>query len=162
MKNFNAFRRGIQRVNFYFCSVGMFLLIPMMLLTSFDVIGRSFDIRPMMGTVELSEYMLLVFLISGLAYTQQAKGHVRVTFFVSRLPLRLQMLLSMLTTFLSLCISAILAWQSFVAGLENHTVSDMLRIPQAPFRLLIPFAALLLCLEFLFDLTDSAKKLLRR
>ena len=156
-----AIKKGIQRISFYLCAIGMFLLIPMMLLTTVDVIGRFLGMRPITGTVELSQYMLLVFLISGLAYTQQVKGHVRVNFFISRLALRTQALLNLMRTLLSLFISLILVWQGLSVGLENRTVSDMLRIPQTPFRLLIPVVAFLLCLELLIDLTDFIKKLIK-
>jgi len=106
--------------------------------------------------------MLAVFILLGLAYTQQVKGHVRVTFLISRLPPRAQPVVEIVTILLSLFIIAVLAWQGWEVGIKERTVSDMLRIPQLPFRLLVPLAALLLCLELLIDLSDSVKKLMRR
>ncbi len=44
-------------------------------------------------------------------------------------------------------------------GIEEKTVSDMLRVPQYPFRLLVAVAAFLMCLELLMDLGDSLRKL---
>ncbi|MDH5696333.1 MAG: TRAP transporter small permease subunit, partial [Dehalococcoidia bacterium] len=79
-------KQGIQRATFYVCVVGMCLLIPMMLLTTGDAIVRATLARTIAGAVEISEYMLAVFILLGLAYTQQVKGHVRVSFFISRLP----------------------------------------------------------------------------
>ena len=162
MRWFTTAEKVIQRLNFYVCSVGMCLLIPMMLLTSCDVIVRATLARTITGTVELSEYMLAVFILLGLAYTQQVKGHVRVTFLISRLPPRVQPVVEIVTILLSLFIIAVLAWQGWEVGIKERTVSDMLRIPQLPFRLLVPLAALLLCLELLIDLSDSVKKLMRR
>jgi hypothetical protein len=49
-----------------------------------------------------------------------------------------------------------------VVGIEEKTVSDMLRVPQYPFRLLIVVAAFLMCLELLIDLRDIMKKLVGR
>jgi TRAP-type C4-dicarboxylate transport system permease small subunit len=140
----------------------MFLLIPMMLLTAGDVIGRGIWARPLPGAVELSSYMLVVFILMGVAYTQQVKGHVRVSMLVSRLPEQAQSILDIITILLSLFIISILAWQGWVVGIEERTVSDMLRIPQLPFRLLVSIAALFLCLELLIDLTVSVEKLIRR
>jgi TRAP-type C4-dicarboxylate transport system permease small subunit len=140
----------------------MFLLIPMMLLTAGDVIGRGIWARPIPGAVELSSYMLAVFILMGVAYTQQVKGHVRVSMLVSRLPEQAQSILDIITILLSLFIISILAWQGWVVGIEERTVSDMLRIPQLPFRLLVSIAALFLCLELLIDLTVSVEKLIRR
>lgn len=154
--------KWIQRIDFYICSGGMFLLIPMMLLTAADVIGRAVWTRPIPGAVELSSYMLNVFVLLGLAYTHQAKGHVRVSMLVSRLPEQAEIILDIIATLLSLFILAILAWQGWVVGIEEMTVSDMLRIPQMPFRLLVSLAGLFLCLELLIDLSVSVGKLVRR
>ncbi len=155
-------KKGIQRADFYICSVGMVLLIPMMLLTAGDIIGRAVWARPIPGAVELSSYMLAVFILLGVAYTHQVKGHVRVSMLVSRLPERWGLLLDAMTILLSLFIISILAWQGWVVGIEERTVSDMLRIPQWPFRLLVSVAGVLLCLELLIDLADCLRKLVRR
>ena len=74
----------IQRVNRWICYVGMFLILPLMLFTTADVIGRAVWARPIPGIVELSSYVLDVFILLGLAYTQQVKGHVRVSMLTSR------------------------------------------------------------------------------
>jgi TRAP-type C4-dicarboxylate transport system permease small subunit len=140
----------------------MFLLIPMMLITAGDVIGRSIWDKPIPGTLELSSYMLAVFILMGVAYTHQVKGHVRVSMLLSRLPERVEDVLDVVTTLLSLFIIAILAWQGWVVGIDERTVSDMLRIPQLPFRLLVSLAGLFLCLEILIDLVVSVGKLVRR
>ncbi len=154
--------KWIQRIDFYICSGGMFLLIPMMLLTTVDVIGRAVWMRPIPGAVELSSYMLNVFILLGVAYTHQAKGHVRVSMLISRLPEQAETILDIIATLLSLFILAILAWQGWVVGIEEVSVSDMLRIPQMPFRLLVSLAGLFLCLELLIDLSASVGKLVRR
>ena len=162
MEGLTIFRRNIQRVTIFLCYIGMFFLIPMMLLTAGDVIGRVLWSRPIPGAVELSSYMLAVFILLGVAYTHQVKGHVRVSMLVSRLPKRVELILEVMTTLLSLFIIAILAWQGWVVGIEERTVSDMLRIPQLPFRLLVSVAALFLCLELFIDLGVSLGKLMRK
>jgi len=162
MERLTTISSVIQRVTRSLCYIGMFLLIPMMLLTSSDVIGRAVWSKPIPGTVELSSYMLEVFILLGIAYTQQVKGHVRVSMLVSRLPERAGGILDVFTTLLSIFIIAILAWQGWVVGIEERTVSDMLRVPQLPFRLLVSIAACFLCLELLIDLVGSVEKLIRR
>lgn len=162
MDGVRRLRNVIQRFTLVISYVGMFLLIPMMLLTAGDVIGRVVWARPIPGAVELSGYMLAIFILLGVAYTHQVKGHVRVSMLVSRLPEGVGYILDVITTLLSLFIIAILAWQGWVVGIEERTVSDMLRIPQLPFRLLVSVAALFLFLELLIDLVVSAGKLVRR
>jgi TRAP-type C4-dicarboxylate transport system permease small subunit len=139
----------------------MLLILPLMLLTSADVIGRAAWTRPIPGIVELSSYMLDIFILLGVAYTQQVKGHVRVTMLTSHLPPRGQLLLEIVVTLLSLFIMALLAWQGWIVGMEETAVSDMLRIPQRPFKLLVGVAAFLLCLELTVDLATAFAALRR-
>jgi hypothetical protein len=49
-----------------------------------------------------------------------------------------------------------------VTGIEEKTVSDMLRVPQYPFRLMVAVAAFLLCLELVIDLGDSLTQIVRK
>lgn len=151
----------IQRINRGVCYAGMLLILPLMLLTSVDVVGRAYWARPIPGIVELSSYMLDVFILLGLAYTQQVKGHVRVAMLTSRLPRRFQNALDIIAALLSLFVMALLAWQGWVVGMEETAVSDMLRIPQRPFKLLVGLAALLLCLELAVDLSAAIKAFFR-
>ncbi|MCF8144444.1 MAG: TRAP transporter small permease [Deltaproteobacteria bacterium] len=155
-------RKIIQRCTLYMSYVGMVLLLPMMLLTSSEVIGRAVWSQPIPGSMELSSYMLAAFILLGLAYTQQVKGHVRVTMFVSRLPKAWALILDVITALLSLFIIAVMAWQGWVVGIKEQTVSDMLRIPQFPFRLLVSVGGVFLFLELFLELTDTLKRLVRR
>jgi TRAP-type C4-dicarboxylate transport system permease small subunit len=153
------FRSWIQKFNYYTCLVGMFLLLPLMFLTTGDVLGRKILAKTIPGTFELSEYILAVFILLAAPYTQQIKGHVGVDFFISRLSGRSRLFCRLITNLLSLFIIAILIGYGWWEGIHEKAVSDMLRIPQYPFRLLVPVAGLFLWLELFFDLQDAFKKL---
>ncbi len=155
-------KRGIRRLNLYVSILGMSLLIPLMLLTTGDVIGRKFFSKTIPGSFELSEYILATFILLGAAYTQQVKGHVGVDFITSRLSPRLRTVCEIITTILSMFIIGIVIWQGFLEGIRERTVSDMLRIPQYPFRLLVAVGGFLLWLELLIDLISSIGKFIRR
>jgi TRAP-type C4-dicarboxylate transport system permease small subunit len=155
-------KKWVQKLNRFVAGVSGFFLIPLMLITAIDVVGRDVFNHPIPGTVELSQYMLAVFILLGLAYTQQVKAHVAVSIFTSHLNEHAQLILNIITTLLCLFISYILVWQGWVVGIEEKTVSDMLRVPQYPFRLLVALAAFLMCLELLIDFGDSLKKLVGR
>jgi TRAP-type C4-dicarboxylate transport system permease small subunit len=157
----NALKEWIQRLTLYVSYLGMVLLIPMMLLTTTDVMGRALWSRPIYGTVELSSYMLAIFILMGIAYTHQVKGHVRVTMLTSRLPRRANLALDLVTILLSMFIIGLIAWQGWVVGMEERAVSDMLRVPQRPFKLLVSVAAFLLWLELCIDLFATIKQLSR-
>jgi len=158
----NKTQKWIQRLNLYISMAGMSLIIPLMLLTTGDVIGRGFFRKPIPGTFELSEYLLAVLILLGAAYTQQVKGHVGVDFITSRLSPRRRKICQIITTLLSLFIIAIVVWQGFLQGMSERTVSEILRIPQYPFRLLIAIGGFLLWLELWIDLVSLIGGRVRR
>jgi TRAP-type C4-dicarboxylate transport system permease small subunit len=155
-------KKGIQAVNRFIAGVSGVFLIPLMIITAVDVVGRDVFNHPIPGTVELSQYMLAVFILLGFAYTHQVKAHVAVSIITSRLSQNAQFILNIITTLIGLFIFSILAWQGLVVGVEERTVSDMLRIPQYPFRILVAVAAFSVCLELLVDVEETVNKLVRR
>jgi len=155
-------RKCVHKASYGACFIGMFLTIPLMLLTVGDVMGRSFFNKPIPGTFELSEYMLAVTVLLGAAYTQQVKGHVGVDFLTSRYPPRTQAVFQALTTLAGLFIISILVWQGYLEGVHEKAVSDQLRIPQWPFKLLVAVGGLLLWLELLLDFIASVRQIAGR
>ncbi len=153
--------KGIHRAAYWGGVAGLAFLIPLMVLTSMDVVSRAIFSKPIPGSIELSQYMLSVFVLLGAAYTQQVKGHVAVQFLTSRLSLRRRLCCRAAVNGLALFIVTILVWQGLMIGLEEKAVSDMLRIPQAPFRLLVALGGALLWLELLVDLVTALRDLRR-
>lgn len=162
MEAWRGFRSVVERVIRWSATIGMVILIPLMLITTGDVLGRSFLHKPIAGTFELSEYMLAVLILLGTAYTQQVKGHVTVAFLTSKFSRNAQLVCRVLTLGLSLLIVGILVWQGFKLGIEETGVTDQLRIPRAPFKMLVGIGAGLLWLQLLFDLADAVGALVRR
>jgi TRAP-type C4-dicarboxylate transport system permease small subunit len=136
----------------------MWFIVPMMLLTAADATGRDLFSRPVRGAYEMSSLVLSVFVLLGLAYTQQMKGHVRVTILTERLPVKWAEAIHIFTSLLSLFIIAIMCWQGITVAYEASAVSDMLRIPQFPFWLLVTLGGIFLFLEFFFDLVDHTRR----
>jgi TRAP-type C4-dicarboxylate transport system permease small subunit len=162
MGRLGKIKKGIQAVNRFIARVSGVFLISLMIITAVDVVGRDVFNHPIPGTVELSQYMLSVFILLGFAYAHQVKAHVAVSILTSRLSQNAQFILNLITTLMGLFIFSILAWQGLLVGVEERTVSDMLRIPQYPFRILVALAAFLVCLELLVDVEETFNKLVRR
>jgi TRAP-type C4-dicarboxylate transport system permease small subunit len=70
--------------------------------------------------------------------------------------------LQALTTLAGLFVVAVLAWQGYLEGIQEKAVSDQLRIPQWPFKLLVAAGGLLLWLELLLDLIAAVRKIAGR
>ena len=152
----------IRKANRILAYAGMFLLIPMMLMTTVDVIARSLFNHPLVGVYELSSYLLAGFFLLGIAYTYQVGGHVRIELLVARLPEPLARIAEIVTILLSLFIVTILIWQGWKLAITETAVSEQLRIPEMPFRLLVPLAALSLWLVMFAELLEKISGLFRR
>ena len=159
---FKIAKQAIHLSSRYACMTGMLVLLLMMLLTTADVIGRSFLKLPIPGAFEIAQYMLVVCILLGIAYTQQVEGHVRISILSSRWHLQTQLAIDSILTLASLFVFSLIIWRGWVeAGiaLQVGAVSDVLRIPQWPFRLFISVGCFLLCLELLIRVITSAKRL---
>lgn len=157
-------QKKLQRLTYYVSAVSMFVLIPIMLLTFFDAISRTIFDKPVPGAMEASSYMLVMMILLGLAYTQQVKGHPRVTILASRLPPHLSIFVEILVNLLCLGITGIIVYQGWVVAKSDigKIVSDVLRIPQFPFRMLVPVGGGLLFLEFLVDFLAAVQEAKKR
>jgi len=151
-----------KKLNYGMAFIGMFLLIPMMLLTTADVVARGLFNRPLTGVYELSSYLLAAFVLLGISYTYQVGGHVRIDLLISRLPKTLATVFDIITILLSLFIVSILVWQGWKIGISETAVSEQLRIPEVPFRLLVPLAATTLWLVLFTELIEKFSGLFRR
>jgi len=156
-----TFKNTIRKITRGLCYIGMFFAIPLMLITTVDAIGRDLFDKPLPGTIELSEYMLSIIILLGAAYAQQVKGHVGVDFLTKRLSVKTKSIIGIITTLASMFIIAIVIWQGYLEGINEKTVSDMLRVPQRPFRLLVSVGGILLWFEFLVDLITHIQVIFR-
>ena len=143
-------------------AVGVSLLLAMMFLLTADVTLRYALNRPITGSLELTEFMMVAVVFLGLAYAQQQRAHVRVDLIVTRLPRRPQAALDSITLILSILLYAFIAWKGYERAVEllhKGLVSDLLRIPHFPFRILVAISAVLLCLELVLTLRGRLRVL---
>ncbi len=162
METLLALRALIERVVRFSATVGMVFILPLMLITTGDVLGRGILNKPIAGTFEVSEYMLAIIILLGTAYTQQVKGHVAIDFLTMRFSKKTQLMCQAVTLLLSLFIVTIVVWQGFKLGIEETGVTDQLRIPKAPFKILVGIGGVLLWLQILFNALDAIMRLKRR
>lgn len=148
----------IHRLSDWAFSAGMIWVLVMMVLTAVDVTGRYLFSAPVKGSLELSEFMLAVFGMLGMAYTQRMGANVKVRILEKFLPRRALLALDSLTLSLSLGVILLLAYQGGVMGIEEYhyrTTSDSLGVPLYPFHFLLSLASLVLALELLVSLVNS-------
>jgi TRAP-type C4-dicarboxylate transport system permease small subunit len=121
-------KKLVERLSHWALALGMGWIMVMMFLITLDVAGRYFFTKPVPGGIEMSEFMLAVFGILGMAYTHMAGGNVKVTMFTRALPARLKYLAETLSHLLSLQIIFFLSLYGIVPEWTN-TLPERPRTP---------------------------------
>ncbi|MFX1555088.1 MAG: TRAP transporter small permease, partial [Promethearchaeota archaeon] len=135
----------------------------MVLIVTANVMGRYLFRRPLIGTVEVEEFMLLVLVFLGIGYAQIKKRHVSITTLVDRLPQKAQLVINNVTFLPSLIAFSLITWQS-LAMAETYRLKGVsslfLEVPLWPFLWVLATGTGVLCLALLNDFIFSAKEVL--
>jgi len=143
--------------------VGAGVLTVMMLLTASDVTLRQFKI-PIMGTDDITAFLMAILVSFGLAYCAIRKGHVKVDLVVERLPSRVQAIIDTVTTLLGLGLCTLITWQGFVNMVSLYTsgaTSWTLNIIAFPFAGLVAFGFAWFTLVLLADFLNAIVRVVK-
>jgi len=149
-----VFKPVTQAVN----GIGTGILLLMVVLMGVNVILRYLFKQPIPGTVELEEFMLVILVFLGLAYTAVQKRHVRVDLVISRVPHSARAVIDSITSLLSLCLCFLIVWRVVVYALaewEQDARGLILQVPTFPFIFLAAFGCALLGIALLVELLRS-------
>lgn len=147
-------------LNIFGVSMGLI----MVLIVTANVIGRYLFRRPLIGTVEVEEFMLLVLVFFGIGYAQTKKRHVSIATLVDRLPQNAQLVINNVTYLPSLIVFSLITWQSLVMAKKywiKGVSSLFLEVPLWPFLCVVAVGTAVLCLVLLSDFISSAGDVLR-
>lgn len=132
--------------------VAMVVLVAMVLTVTVDVGGHYLFKRPLTGSLDFVELMMVIVVFCGLGYCAALEGNVRVDVIHARLPKRIQAVLDVFTFAASTFIFTIITWRLFVRAwniIEEPITgpgTQTLQIPHMPFIWLAGAGSLLLCL----------------
>jgi TRAP-type C4-dicarboxylate transport system permease small subunit len=160
MSAFQRFYRAYGAVQYGFGLVSAAATFVMLLLVCANVAGRYLLNKPLTGTLEFTESLLVLIIFFSLALTQYDGGHIRVVLLTRRMP---DALARPLTVFSLLCGAAFFTWCAYAAWLfaaqawsfdeyEWGTVS----FPLYPVKFVVFVGIAMLALQFLLDAIDEA------
>ena len=119
----------------------------MTLMTVGDVLSRYFFNKPILGSFELTEYLLVIVVFFAIPWATMEGAHVRVDLITGRFIKRTRGWLYAVSCVLSMIITFLFARYTFPEAryvLELGEQSDMLNIPAYPFYYLIGIGFFLL------------------
>lgn len=156
--------KAVFPVSRFMLRIGQFTLVFMVLLTVTDVFLRYIFNRPILGSYELTEFMMAILVFSTIGYTMAIKGHVVVDLVFTQLPQRARDILECITSFIAFILFAIVAWRNALqAGItwERNDVTAELFIPVSPFILFVAIGVAVLSLVLFVQFVQSLSKAIK-
>jgi len=137
-------------------------LLGILALMSAEVFARYLFNKPILGTVEISSYLLVIFCFTGIAFVQSQKGHICIELVTHKFPDSLQRILRIITLILSLATFIVITWQMAIAFWKSWEMQEVrwgaLPLPVWPVKFMIAFGSFTLCLQFLLNIIDEIRK----
>ena len=140
------------------------VLFFMMLLTIADVFLRKVFSRSILGTVEVSEFMLLILVFFALAQTEVLNGHVKVDLVMGRFSERSQAMVDAITQLVCFFLFGLFTWSALVYSgkmREAAEVSQDLWLPIFPFVYVVAVGCALLSLVLLTKFFMALVKIIK-
>lgn len=156
--------KGVNFVSRIVIYLAMAVICGMMLLTVADVFMRYVFTSPIIGTLEITEIMLVCTLLA-MAPCALVGAHIKVDIITTVLKQRTQTIVEILTLFVGLVFIVIVGWESFEHGLyalEYDIRSSMLEIPNFPFHMVLVFSYLFLGIAMLTQIIMKIKSLVKK
>jgi TRAP-type C4-dicarboxylate transport system permease small subunit len=156
--------KAVFPVSRFLLYIGQFTLILMVMLTVADVFLRYVLNRPILGSYELTEFMMAVLVFSTIGYTMVVKGHVVVDLVFTKLPQRSKDILECITSFIAFILFAVVAWRNAVQASTawgRNDVTAELFIPISPFILFVAIGIAVLSLVLFTQFIQSLAKAIK-
>ncbi|WP_156272031.1 TRAP transporter small permease [Neomoorella glycerini] len=148
-----------------FSTVGALALIGMMFLVVIDVFLRFVFNRPILGSYEIVEYLMVLVVFLSLANGQLSKTHVSVEVVTQYLRGRIRAFFEFITALISLGIFILLTWGGILQVghvRATHQVSQALAIPHWPFQIIVVLGGVLFCLVLAADIVAALSRVLEK
>lgn len=153
--------KAIALISRLFNNIGMVFLSFLMLVITADVFLRIAFNHPIRGANELAEFIMLLVVFLAIAYTQHLKSNISVNILYERFPRAAKVIIDVFVYLLCLGICGLILWQAFVYHnylSEIDRASLILKVPLAPFQLVMIVGFFMLCLVLIFDLIHALRK----
>jgi TRAP-type C4-dicarboxylate transport system permease small subunit len=166
--NIKSNQINAEKIITVFCQVasmiGVVFLVAIVSLTVVDVLLRVFFNSPILGSTEITEYMMIC-LILGTGLCALRGRQIKMDMIVDRFKPRAQAYVDSFTNLLTLGIFGILCWTIFQEGLtlqKLKLISSILKIPTFPFYLVLSIGLGILCLALVVLVVKSIMKAVRK
>ena len=144
--------------------VGSVALFAMMFLTIADVFLRKVFSWSILGTVEVTEFLLLILVFFALAQTEVLNGHVKVDLVMGRFSERTQAAADMITQLICFLMFGLFTWSALVYSGKMREVAEVsqdLWLPMYPFVYVVVVGCAILSLSLLIKFFMALAKIIK-
>ena len=159
------FEKFNRRLSGWFEWIGMAGLLLMMSITIIDVAGQKLFLLPILGAIDIVMLSQIVAIAFAVSMALIIGRHVRVEFFVARLPRHTQAVTDSIVLLLGLGLFILIIWRLCVLGYTFQTTGEYsatAHIPLYPFAYGIALASIPVCLVFLREFLSSLTRVVKR
>ena len=160
-QGFESWVYPVSRVMNRVASVTLFC---MMFLTIADVFLRKVFSSSILGTVEVTEFLMLILVFFALSQTEVLNGHVKVDLVMGRFSQRTQAIVDMITQVICFLLFGLFTLSALVYSekmREAAEVSQDLWIPKYPFVYVVVVGCAILSLALLIKFIMALAKIVK-
>jgi TRAP-type C4-dicarboxylate transport system permease small subunit len=166
-KQLSLFRSVIKWISQGMVVISCLMLAVMMFLSTADVCGRYFFLRPIDGTWEIVSMAFVICGSMAIGYTQLVKGHIQINVISDRLSPRGQNMLFFFSYLVCLAGCALVGWQGWLRMVDyfHKTVGGetvTLGMPLWPFMAVFALGFFWMCIILIIDIYDCFIGALKR
>jgi len=162
-------KRDISKLNNVFDwlvdSMGKFasyLILLISVMVTLDIAARYLLGASSEWTIEFTAYFMVALIFFGLPYTTKEEANIKIDIIFSRLPEKIQKILTLLSSIVFMFFAALLgylSWDSVVTSFVFHTTSrTSIDVIIWPFQLPIPLGLSILTLFIIRDICRQINK----
>ena len=159
----NAIYKGFSSLERWMNLLSAGLLVFMMLMVTASAFGRYAFNTPILGTLELTEELMVFIVYLGIAYTQFLKAHINIDLVLTRFSEKSKLVCEAISMLFAWVLFALITWQGSLAFIEAYEVRELtvgsVEIPLWPAKFMVPFGSLILCLRYIYDIVHNIQKL---
>jgi len=150
--------------SFILSRIGCLALFLMMGLTVVDVFKRHVFNSPILGSFEITRYLIVILIFAFIGHAQAQKAHVNVDIFVNAFPKKVQAVIDLFNYSVSLILMILVTWKGFETAMESMATGDSpmnLPVTEYPFVLFLALGCGIMCIELARDVLRVIFKRLR-
>lgn len=134
-------------------------VLAIMLLNVGDVFATKFFTKPITGTYEITEVLLLLTVMASFAYAQSQKAHINMGLIIKRFPTSVGLIVYAVMGALSAATAGVVGYAAVLqaqSAMGRNMVTSVLEIPMYPFYYVEAIAMFLFTLVLLYDAVFAA------